>query len=161
MLGLTKKTDYALLALTYLARSGNGDAVRTRKIAEVYDIPVELLAKVLQQLARSGILHSAPGPSGGYLLARPPAEITVGAVLEAVEGAPALAQCLRSEQKDCEQVRRCTIRGPLARINALVYRTLEAIPVSELVSDGNAVAISDIGATERPATAAGVARGAR
>jgi Rrf2 family protein len=134
VIGLTKKTDYALLALSHLASVSGNEAVRAREIAERYEIPVELLAKVLQRLARSGVLTSSPGPSGGYSLARPAGDITVGSVLEAVEGAPALAHCLRSDPTDCDQVTRCTIRGPLARINARVLRMLDAIPVSELAS---------------------------
>ncbi len=132
MIGITKQTDYALLALTHLASAEDGCAVRAREIAERYRIPADMLAKILQRLARAGLLVSSQGRSGGYVLARPVEEITIGAVLEAVEGAQALAHCLRSENADCEQSKCCTIRDPLARINAQVFTMLDAIPVSEL-----------------------------
>lgn len=132
MLGISKRTDYALMALTHLARSTAKQSVRAREIAERYDIPGDLLAKILQKLAKAGVLASTPGRSGGYCLARPAEEITIGAVLEAVEGAPALAQCMRGEQSECDQLDRCNIRHPLARINARVFHMLDAIPVSEL-----------------------------
>ncbi len=147
MLGLTKKTDYALLALAYLAARQHGGAVRAREIAEHHGIPTELLAKILQRLAKSGLLVSTPGPTGGYALARPADDITVGAVLEAVEGAPALAQCLRNTDNCCEQEVHCTIRRPLERISARVYDMLDAIPLSELAhgADTPVVRIGEIG----------------
>ena len=132
MITLSKRTDYALLAVSHLARMGSNTSVRAREIAERYEIPAELLAKILQRLARSGVLLSSTGPSGGYALARPADEITVGEVLAAVEGAPALAQCLRDEPGCCEQIDRCTIKEPIERINARVYRLLDTIPVTEL-----------------------------
>ena len=132
MLGLSKKTDYALLALSYLAEGEPGRAIRTREIAEQYDIPVELLAKILQKLARARMLVSTPGPTGGYILARPSGEISVGAVVKAVEGAPALIHCIKTEDNGCEQLNKCTIRKPLTRINARVFQMLDRIPLSEI-----------------------------
>jgi Rrf2 family protein len=76
MLRFSKKADYALLALQYLdleARSG----ASARAIAERYDIPVELLAKVLQHLARLGPVVAHKGSHGGYHLARPSTAISV------------------------------------------------------------------------------------
>jgi len=132
MLCITKRTEYALIALTHLATVEESGCVRAREIAERYDLPAGLLAKILQKLARAGVLESVPGRSGGYSLARPADEITIGAVLEAVEGSPALAQCMRGDPASCEQIRRCTIRHPLARIYARVFRMLDTITVSEL-----------------------------
>lgn len=135
MLSVTKRTDYALLALTHLAASTESGSVRSRDIAERFAIPFNLLAKIMQRLARAGLLASSPGRSGGYTLARSADEITVGAVLAAVEGGPALAQCMRGNHADCEQSKRCTIREPLARINSRVFRMLDAIPLSDLTRD--------------------------
>ncbi|MBM3496422.1 MAG: Rrf2 family transcriptional regulator [Armatimonadetes bacterium] len=146
MLGITKQTDYALLALTYLASAEDGGAVRARDIAERYGMPVDLLAKILQRLTRSGLLVSSQGRLGGYVLARPVEEITIGAVLEAVEGAQALAQCMRGDHAGCDQHVRCTIRRPLAKINARVFHMLDAIPVSDLTRETADVPLS-IGAT--------------
>ncbi len=72
MLRLSKKADYALLAMRHLAAQTDRDAVSAREVAEAYDIPPELLAKVLQQLARAGLLESHQGIHGGYVLARAP-----------------------------------------------------------------------------------------
>jgi Rrf2 family protein len=151
VLGLTKKTDYALLALSHLSRADGEHAVRTREIAEQFGIPPELLAKIMQRLARSGIVASAPGPTGGYLLARSPRRISVGQVIEAVEGAPALAHCMKSELPDCDQHTTCTIRKPLERINARVFQMLSRVSLEEICSgdareDAGFVALSSIGA---------------
>ncbi len=132
MLGITKRTDYALLALTHLAAAGQSGSVSAREIAERYGIPPDLLAKILQRLAKSGLVVSSPGRSGGYALAKPAAEITIGSVLQAVEGTPALTQCQREEPGDCEQILRCTIRRPLERIGLQMLAMLDGIPLSEI-----------------------------
>ncbi|HSV73544.1 MAG TPA: Rrf2 family transcriptional regulator [Chthonomonadales bacterium] len=133
MLGLSKRTDYALLALSYLARAEEGRAVRAREIAEEHDMPVELLSKILQKLARAGMLASAPGPTGGYVMARIPDDISVGAVIAAVEGrAPALVPCMKRDDHGCEQHTKCTIRMPLASVNARVHHLLANITLSEI-----------------------------
>ena len=73
MLRLSKKADYALLAMRHLAANAERDAVSAREVAEAYDIPLELLAKVLQQLVRARLLDSHQGIRGGYGLAKPAA----------------------------------------------------------------------------------------
>jgi len=135
MLSLNKKTDYALLALTYLAHIEVGRAANTREIADQYAIPVELLAKVLQRLSKARLVVSTSGPAGGYRLARSAAEISVGTIIEAVDGPPAITQCMKLSDNGCEQMKRCTIRKPLARINARILQMLSLISLAEIASD--------------------------
>jgi Rrf2 family protein len=135
MLSLSKKTDYALLALTYLTEVGAGRAANTREIADKYDIPVELLAKILQRLARAGLIASTAGPTGGYRLARTPETISVGAVIGVVDGTPAIAQCFRPDGHGCEQLDKCTIRHPLERINTRLLQMLNLISIAEIARD--------------------------
>ena len=85
MLRLSKKTDYALMAMKHLASDPRRRAASAREIAETYDIPVELMAKVLTRLVQSGLLTSHQGVHGGYVLAQPPAATSVAAVLEAID----------------------------------------------------------------------------
>ena len=88
MLRLSKKTDYALLALRHLALAGStGQTVPARELSETYDLPPELLAKVLQRLVRGGLLVSQQGIRGGYELAKPADQITVADVVTVVDGA--------------------------------------------------------------------------
>ena len=85
MLKLSKKADYALMALQYMAMVRSGETspfnpnrvVNTKEIAEEHHIPLELLAKVLQTLAKYDMVESQNGPKGGYLLAREPRELQI------------------------------------------------------------------------------------
>ena len=112
MLRLSKKTDYALISLTYVASLGDRPA-SAREIAERHDIPVELLAKVLQRLVQRGVLRSQQGIHGGYLLARPADTVTVAEVVEAIDGPLQLTVCGTTDER-CEQFSKCNIRDPLA-----------------------------------------------
>jgi Rrf2 family protein len=135
MLSLSKQSDYALIALSYLSRAEAGRAVNTREIAGKYDIPVELLAKILQRLTKAELLASTPGPTGGYRLARPAETISVGAIVRIVDGYPALVPCLRTDHNDCEQSDRCTIQKPLARLNQRIFQMLERVSLAEISAD--------------------------
>jgi len=82
---LTLASQYAVIALVYLARQG-GQVVASHDIARAEAMPSELLLKVLQPLVRAGVLYSLKGPSGGYCLARPADTVTLLNVIEVVEG---------------------------------------------------------------------------
>ena len=77
MLKLTKKADYGLMALKYLAERPDTAALSAKDIADAYGIPAQLLAKILQQLTKSGLLKSHAGMNGGYALSKP-ARIDLG-----------------------------------------------------------------------------------
>ena len=133
MLSISKKTDYALLALSYLTRTAAaGRAVNTREIAEQYDIPVELLAKILQRLARAKLICSTPGPAGGYRLALPAAAISIGSVINVIDGPLAIAQCMRVKHNGCGQQHKCTIREPLAIVNGRILELLRRVTLEEI-----------------------------
>ena len=80
MLRFTKRADYGLMAIHYIAAHEDGGAVSAKRIAEEFGIPPELLAKILQRLARERLIVSQNGPKGGYVLTRRPSEVTVGQV---------------------------------------------------------------------------------
>ena len=86
MLQLSKKVDYALIALMHLAQQGDRTSWSAREIAAGYGMPQDLLAKILQKLAREGIVASQQGTKGGYSLAHPATAIDVVRVIEAVDG---------------------------------------------------------------------------
>ena len=101
MFRLSKKSDYGLIAMKHLALHSE-ESVSAREIAAQYHIPAELLAKVLQQLARKGLLVSQQGMNGGYVLARDPARISIVDVVEALEGPISITPCERGD--DCQQI---------------------------------------------------------
>jgi Rrf2 family protein len=134
MLRLSKKADYALLAIRHLAANSDRGAVSAREVAEAYDIPPELLAKVLQKLVRARLLASHQGIRGGYALARPAAVMSVADVIQAVDGPLTVTACSDLDHS-CEQYSKCNIRDPLWRIKDRIISALAATSVAELASD--------------------------
>ena len=85
MISVTSKSRYAVVALAELARSGT-DPVPIAQVAERRDMPVQFLEQLFSTLRRAGILTSHRGAKGGYTLARPPDQITVLEVVQALDG---------------------------------------------------------------------------
>ena len=134
MLRLSKKADYALMAMTHLAVCPGDASASAREIAERYDIPVELLAKVLQRLVRSGLLVSHQGTRGGYRLSRRATTISVADVIEAIDGPVSVTACSSAEE-NCDQYSKCSVRDPLWRIKDRIVEALSACTIFELAHD--------------------------
>lgn len=84
---VSKSTGYALLAVGYIARKQDAaGAVSAQVVSEKYDVPLEYLLKILQQLVRANVLRSKRGPQGGFWLAQPANKITMLEIIEAVDG---------------------------------------------------------------------------
>ncbi len=83
---ISRSTGYALLAVAYVAKQQKHGIVLSQSISKKYDIPLEYLLKILQQLVRAGVLRSKRGPRGGFLLARPAKKISLLEIVESVEG---------------------------------------------------------------------------
>jgi Rrf2 family protein len=139
MLRLSKKADYALLAMRYLAAHADREAVSAREVAEAHQIPSELLAKVLQRLVRAGLLESHQGIRGGYGLARRAETISVADVIQAIDGPLTVTACSEVDHS-CDQFANCNIRDPLWRIKDRIVTALSAASVAELVEDLEPVA---------------------
>jgi Rrf2 family protein len=131
MLRLTKKADYGLMALKYLAEHASDPSISARDIAEAYHIPPQLLAKVLQRLAKVGILRSHAGMSGGYSLLKQPREISAFEVIHAIDGPLFITSCGPSHS-GCDLTDSCTIKEPLARVNDSISGLLRNISVADL-----------------------------
>ena len=136
MLRLSKKADYALIAMKHLAvRGDRGTASSSaREIAELYDIPIELMAKVLQRLVRRGLLASHQGTRGGYLLARLPTQISIADVIQAIDGPVTVTAC-STEEGQCEQFSKCNVRDPLWRVRERILAALGECTIAELAAD--------------------------
>jgi Rrf2 family protein len=83
---VSRSTGYALLAVGYIAKNQGDGVVLSQDISNQYDIPLEYLLKILQQLVRANVLRSKRGPRGGFSLAKPPNKITMLEIIEAVDG---------------------------------------------------------------------------
>jgi Rrf2 family protein len=143
MLRLTKKADYGLMALKYLAEQvqpgdGTGNAsspasaASAKAIAEAYHIPPQLLAKILQTLARAGILVSTAGTNGGYALARPADEINAFEVIRAIDGPLFITSCI-TIHGTCDLHGTCTIKEPLRKVNDSIKDMLSGLSIADLV----------------------------
>jgi FeS assembly SUF system regulator len=141
MLRLSKKADYALMAMKHLARKTDSASASTsaREIAEQYDIPIELLAKVLQRLVRTGLLVSTQGTRGGYALSRSAKSISVADVIQAIDGPLTVTAC-STEKNDCEQYSKCSIRDPLWQIRERIVAALGTVSLFEMAADNVATA---------------------
>jgi Rrf2 family protein len=83
---ISRSTGYALIAVGYIAKNSGDGAILAAKISSEYNIPLEYLLKILQQLVRSDVLQSKRGPRGGFYLSRSRADTTLLDIVEAVEG---------------------------------------------------------------------------
>ena len=129
MFQLSKKADYGLIALKHLAQHSEA-SVSAREIASEYRIPAELLAKILQRLARKGLLLSQQGTRGGYVLARDPSKISIVDVIEALDGPIGITPCERGSS--CDQLDRCSVKDPLMAVRAKMVRILGDTSIYEL-----------------------------
>src|SRR5205809_7495532 len=110
MLRFTKRADYGLMAIHYIAVHDDVGAVSAKRIAEEFGIPPELLAKILQRLAKRRLIVSQNGPKGGYVLTGHPSDISVGEVVRALEGPTSIVSCL--DHGGCPQEPRRHPRRP-------------------------------------------------
>jgi FeS assembly SUF system regulator len=148
MLRLSKKADYALIAMKHLAQKGSGaQSSSAREIAEQYDIPIELMAKVLQRLVRTGLLVSTHGTRGGYTLGRAAQSISVAEVIQAIDGPLTVTAC-SDANSDCEQYSKCSVRDPLWQIRERIVEALRTVTLSEMAAD--AVAAAPVAVVRRP-----------
>ena len=149
MLRLSKTVDYALIALMHLAQQGEGGSWSAREIASVNGLPQDLLAKILQKLAREGLVVSQHGTKGGYRLGRPADRIDVVSVIEAVDGPLSLTQCF-TDLGACEQLDTCNVKSPLQRLNDQVLRMLSEVTIARMCDDDFESLTSGLGEVQLP-----------
>jgi Rrf2 family protein len=132
VLKLTKKADYGLIALRHLSASPG--VASAKDIAERYGIPLALLSKILQKLAREGLLVSEQGTRGGYRLGRDPHEISALEVIRTIDGPIILTHCF-TEHAECDQSNLCPVREPLRKVHEGILHLLSSITISDLCQD--------------------------
>jgi Rrf2 family protein len=138
MLKLTKKADYGLMALKYLAEHPETTALSAKDVADAYGIPAQLLAKILQQLTKSGLLRSQAGMNGGYALARAASGISAYEVILAIDGPFFITSCTKGA-KGCDLTPSCTVKEPLARVNETIAGVLKSISIQDLAEHAPAM----------------------
>ena len=130
MLKLTKKADYGLIAMRHLAEHGR--SCSAKDVAEAYGMPQEALAKILQRLARAGLLISQHGTNGGYMLARDARQISAFEVIAAIDGPLFITSCYSTKRGECDQTVRCTVREPLRRVGESIQQVLSRLSIYDM-----------------------------
>jgi len=125
------------MAVRHLALRTGPSSASAREIAEQYDIPIELMAKVLQRLVRARLLISTQGTRGGYTLSRPPNSISVADVIQAIDGPFTVTAC-STDNNECEQYSKCSIRDPLWQIRERIAATLGTVSIAEMAAESDA-----------------------
>ncbi len=128
---VTRETDYAVRTVIYLARERDRNANAT-EIAQVMHIPKSFLAKILQRLVRHHILQSMRGVKGGFMLAKKPSEITLLAVMEAIQGPAGINVCA-IDSKRCRLSSACAVHPVWVEIRKEVERRLKKQTIANLV----------------------------
>lgn len=143
---ITNKTDYALRALFALVAPPEEKTVSAREIAERSKIPRKFLEQIMRELKEQGVVQSIPGKHGGYRLARPAAEISVGQVVRHFDGlhGPAPCACLECRVETCPHESTCHFRWLFVDIWDYAARlldgaTLESVYRKSVSERGNAV----------------------
>lgn len=133
---LSRKTKYALKALIALARSEGTGPVRIQDLAAAESIPRKFLELILVQLRNAGILQSAKGPGGGYMLARPPERVTVGQVVRLFDGPLALLPCASQTAyarcTDCPDEDACRVRWMMLQVREATATLLDQTTLATL-----------------------------
>jgi Rrf2 family protein len=143
MLKLTKKADYALMAMKHLAEHGNNGALSAKDVAEAYGIPQEALAKILQRLAKARLVSSQHGINGGYTLARDAKSISAFEVIQAIDGPLFITSCI-TVRGECDQSDRCTVREPLRKVNQSIEQVLKNIKISQMHEEPETIEVKKI-----------------
>ncbi len=148
MLKLTKKADYGLIAMRHLAEHGR--SFSAKDLAESYGMPQEALAKILQRLAKAGLLTSQHGMNGGYTLAREARRISALEVIKAIDGPLFITSCYSTKRGECDQTERCTVREPLRRVGESIQQVLSGLTIADMCRPADAEPVEEKTA-ERPA----------
>ena len=130
MLKLTRKTEYALIALRHLRFIGKDNVVSSKEIANQYNIPKPLLSKVLQDLARQNFIEPIQGPRGGYKLKAKLDSFSMTEFFELMEGPWGIMDCYFDS--NCELVNTCNIRSPIQRLNESMRDMFDNMTVNDV-----------------------------
>jgi FeS assembly SUF system regulator len=133
MFRMTKMTDYGIVLLTHFAAHDDQVAHTARELALETRLPLPTVGKLLKQLSRGGLLASQRGTKGGYILARPPREITISAIIATLEGPVAITECNTGESHNrCEHESFCSVRPNWQIINDTIRGALEGLTLAEM-----------------------------
>jgi Rrf2 family protein len=135
---LSNKAKYGLKAMLYLAERPAAGPVGILEIAQDQNIPKKFLDAILLELRRSGLVHSRKGRGGGYVLAKPPAEISVGRIIRVLDGPLAPIGCASKTAyrpcADCTDIKACQVRRTMQRVRDAMAGILDNTNLAEMLA---------------------------
>ncbi|RIK62516.1 MAG: hypothetical protein DCC65_17280 [Planctomycetota bacterium] len=137
MFALTKKTDYAIIALADMARRP-GQVVNAREIARRFHVPQALLIKVLKVLVQGELIRSMRGVKGGYTLALPADRITLRSIIQTIEGPIRFVQCATDHEHaegTCDLVTSCPVSRPIRKVHDRLKDFLSQVTLADIAYD--------------------------
>jgi len=143
MIKLSRRLDYAILAVSHLASRGRTAPLSARALADATRIPPAILANILKDLHHVAMVRSVRGVHGGYELSIAPEELSVGALLRALEGDVRLVECVPSLPgvapqgggSSCAIESTCPIKAPLRRVHERIHEVLNSLTFDQLMNE--------------------------
>lgn len=159
MLSLTRKADYALVAMAELA-CREPARVSAREIAERSHLPLPVLTNILKRLTRQGLVTSTRGAKGGYRLAREAEQISLADLIHAVESPIRFARCCDTDEADadcgCDKEDVCRIKGPVQRVHESLKKFLGQVTLAQIAWDTVTIGVEHVGNGVGSPPAAGI-----
>ena len=140
MLKLSKKVEYGILAVQYMA-SKPDDLVRAKEISEKMNLSFDFLAKTLQTLNKNGLISSTQGVHGGYKLSKNVLNITLTDVILSLEERTSIVDCMSPGETDCYRSEGCSLKHPIHILQKKIDQLFDSISISELVNGPNKVSL--------------------
>jgi len=134
MIRISRIADYAVLLVVHIAVDRSRGVHSARDLSQHTRVPLPTASKILKALGHAGMLTSSRGVGGGFRLAKPAEEISVGAVISALEGPLALTECQNPEAGVCDIESSCPVRAPWERVNRAIRETLGALTIAEIAT---------------------------
>ncbi|KAK3584272.1 hypothetical protein CHS0354_035353 [Potamilus streckersoni] len=134
MIKISKKADYAIVALSHLVYSG--EPVSAKKIAEFYHFPSPMVSKVMKELAQGNIIEGTRGVNGGYKLNMRPDQITLGYILDIMDGPSEITECC-SDVNICPASKECLVKYGLNKVQRKIRMLFDNTTLKELINQKN------------------------
>ena len=132
MMKFSKKVEYALIALLHMGDKPMGELTTARDLSDKFEISLELMGKILQNLVKNGLVISVQGVKGGYYLAYSIDHIRISSIIIAIDGPIALTDCIAKEDgSPCERERNCLIRKSMENIQSKLVNLFDEITLKD------------------------------
>lgn len=134
MVKLSRKMEYALISLKHLAQKEAGGLTSAKEISTQYNLPFDVVSRVLQVLNQAGIAKSIQGVQGGYHLLKDLSDVSFHELIEVIEGPLSLVKCIH-DTDSCELIKSCNIMSPVGLLNDKINEFYKTIKLSDLISE--------------------------